>query len=113
MGSCLMVPLFEQNLLGLQKIPRQFFLQVYHTFLHIGETRYLWLLSFLPDPLITPTFIPIQVTFILFHMGPWEHNCSITVQQVKMRRHPGQARIKSQQHCSKDLGSVNSLPGAG
>lgn len=28
-----------KNLLGLQKIPRQFFLQVYHTFLHIGETR--------------------------------------------------------------------------
>uniref|UniRef100_A0A8C5KTK8 Sodium-independent sulfate anion transporter n=1 Tax=Jaculus jaculus TaxID=51337 RepID=A0A8C5KTK8_JACJA len=28
-----------KNLLGLQNIPRQFFLQVYHTFLHIGETR--------------------------------------------------------------------------
>ncbi|XP_027811345.2 sodium-independent sulfate anion transporter isoform X2 [Marmota flaviventris] len=28
-----------QNLLGLQNIPRQFFLQVYHTFLNIGETR--------------------------------------------------------------------------
>ncbi|XP_008827069.1 sodium-independent sulfate anion transporter isoform X1 [Nannospalax galili] len=28
-----------KNLLGLQNIPRQFFLQVYHTFLHVGETR--------------------------------------------------------------------------
>ncbi|XP_069337883.1 sodium-independent sulfate anion transporter [Eulemur rufifrons] len=28
-----------KNLLGLQNIPRQFFLQVYHTFLSIGETR--------------------------------------------------------------------------
>ncbi|XP_003506753.3 sodium-independent sulfate anion transporter isoform X1 [Cricetulus griseus] len=28
-----------KNLLGLQRIPRQFFLQVYHTFLHISETR--------------------------------------------------------------------------
>ncbi|XP_051015134.1 LOW QUALITY PROTEIN: sodium-independent sulfate anion transporter [Acomys russatus] len=28
-----------KNLLGLRNIPRQFFLQVYHTFLHIGETR--------------------------------------------------------------------------
>ncbi|KAM5151342.1 sodium-independent sulfate anion transporter isoform 2-T3 [Callospermophilus lateralis] len=28
-----------KNLLGLQNIPRQFFLQVYHTFLNIGETR--------------------------------------------------------------------------
>ncbi|XP_006869705.1 PREDICTED: sodium-independent sulfate anion transporter [Chrysochloris asiatica] len=28
-----------KNLLGLQDIPRQFFLQVYHTFLNIGETR--------------------------------------------------------------------------
>ncbi|XP_013203060.1 sodium-independent sulfate anion transporter [Microtus ochrogaster] len=28
-----------KNLLGLKNIPRQFFLQVYHTFLHIGETR--------------------------------------------------------------------------
>lgn len=28
-----------KNLLGLQNIPRQFFLQVYHTFVHIGETR--------------------------------------------------------------------------
>lgn len=46
-GSCLMAPLFEQNLLGLRNIPRQFFLQVYQTFLHIGETRYCWLLSFL------------------------------------------------------------------
>lgn len=39
-GGRLMAPLFDQNLLGLQNIPRQFFLQVYHTFLHIGETRY-------------------------------------------------------------------------
>nr|XP_023412596.1 sodium-independent sulfate anion transporter isoform X2 [Loxodonta africana] len=28
-----------KNLLGLQATPRQFFLQVYHTFLNIGETR--------------------------------------------------------------------------
>ncbi|XP_075850122.1 sodium-independent sulfate anion transporter isoform X2 [Microcebus murinus] len=28
-----------KNLLGLQNIPRQFFLQVYHTFLSLGETR--------------------------------------------------------------------------
>lgn len=28
-----------KNLLGLQNIPRQFFLQVYHTFRNIGETR--------------------------------------------------------------------------
>ncbi|XP_006145734.1 sodium-independent sulfate anion transporter isoform X1 [Tupaia chinensis] len=28
-----------KNLLGLQHIPRQFFLQVYHTFLRVGETR--------------------------------------------------------------------------
>ncbi|PNJ88401.1 SLC26A11 isoform 14, partial [Pongo abelii] len=28
-----------KNLLGLQNIPRQFFLQVYHTFLRIAETR--------------------------------------------------------------------------
>lgn len=40
-GNSLMTPLSEQNLLGLKNIPRQFFLQVYHTFLHIGETRYL------------------------------------------------------------------------
>lgn len=90
MGSHLMVPLFEQNLLGLQNIPRQFFLQVYHTFLHIGETRYLWLLSFLPDPLATPIFIPIQVTFVLFHMGPWEHNCSSPCS--KLRHADTQAR---------------------
>lgn len=40
-GNSLMTPLSEQNLLGLKNIPRQFFLQVYHTFLHIGETKYL------------------------------------------------------------------------
>ncbi|KAM5272727.1 sodium-independent sulfate anion transporter [Ctenodactylus gundi] len=28
-----------KNLLGLQNVPRQFFQQVYHTFLHIGDTR--------------------------------------------------------------------------
>ncbi|GAB5581388.1 prestin isoform X1 [Prionailurus iriomotensis] len=31
--------LLRKNLLGLQGIPRQFFLQVYHTFRNIGETR--------------------------------------------------------------------------
>lgn len=34
-GLCL----FAQNILGLHNIPRQFFLQVYHTFQRIGETR--------------------------------------------------------------------------
>lgn len=56
-GTCLMTPLSEQNLLGLKNIPRQFFLQVYHTFLHIGETRYL-LAFVLLDPLHTPTSAP-------------------------------------------------------
>lgn len=39
-GCLIRVSVFEQNLLGLQNIPRQFFLQVYHTFRNIGETRY-------------------------------------------------------------------------
>lgn len=30
---------FGQNLLGLQRVPRQFFLQLYHTFRSLGETR--------------------------------------------------------------------------
>lgn len=32
-------PLFKQNLLGLQRVPRQLFLQVYHVFRNIGDTR--------------------------------------------------------------------------
>lgn len=31
--------LLDQNLLGLQRVPRQFFLQLYHTFRSLGETR--------------------------------------------------------------------------
>lgn len=57
MGNCLMTPLSEQNLLGLKNIPRQFFLQVYHTFLHIGETRYLSAFVLL-DPVHIPTSAP-------------------------------------------------------
>lgn len=40
-GRVVSQSLFEQNLLGLQDIPRQFFLQVYQTFRKVGETRYL------------------------------------------------------------------------
>lgn len=39
-GPLISISVFGQNLLGLQNIPRQFFLQVYHTFLRIAETRY-------------------------------------------------------------------------
>ncbi|XP_025217340.1 sodium-independent sulfate anion transporter isoform X1 [Theropithecus gelada] len=39
LSPCVSVSVFGQNLLGLQNISRQFFLQVYHTFLRIAETR--------------------------------------------------------------------------
>lgn len=56
-GSCRAFPrlcLPSQNILGLQGIPRQFFLQVYETLRRIGETR-----SALS--LCLPCSIPLQV----------------------------------------------------
>ncbi|XP_025783463.1 sodium-independent sulfate anion transporter [Puma concolor] len=47
-----------KNLLGLQGIPRQFFLQVYHTFRNIGETRYLMAVWSCPCREALPPYSP-------------------------------------------------------
>lgn len=94
MGDHLMVPLFEQNLLGLQNIPRQFFLQVYHTFLHIGETRYL-LAFLLPSrpPCHPHLHSHPGVAFVLSHMGPWEKSCRSPCSRLDVQiPRPGQTQ---------------------
>lgn len=65
-GCLIRVSVFEQNLLGLQNVPRQFFLQVYHTFHHVGETRYL--LALFCPPQGGASFRPRRQA--LHHLGP-------------------------------------------
>lgn len=93
--------MFGQNLLGLQHIPRQFFLQVYYTFRNIGQTRY-------PAGVSVPRSrpLPLHSRWRVFHppgprcsrgVGGGPCGCAVgasrelTGQPVESSRHTGKA----------------------